>query len=309
MVAAAVEVCTIDHVIQALNRRKSAGPTSLPQIRRALPKHLRKCDQALAEAIDQGRVWEYGITAKSKQYWTQSPADFAWSKVEMELKKSSGGVTEKKLLTKVSSPLLKGLVEPRELIDSFVRQQRMFVQPRAKAGQRTLKYTLEPLQFVDQLVSELIAKISKVADLNDLNLAGAMERARSIFLNQPVAHHAVSAPPEGEDKPFFNADIFRRPDQTSRSDSEIGELILQAMREVNPRVVDGDLVLISELRQRLDFHMIEKSQFDRVMMNLYMARRVVLSKTSASLISENERFQFVTDREGHFYNTVALWRD
>ncbi len=309
MAASAVEECTVDHVVQALNRRKSAGPTSLNQIRVALPKHLRQCDGALAEALRQGRVWQYGRVGKAEQYWTESPADFASSKVEKELRQTPGGLTEKDLVKLVSGALLKGVIEPRELISSLVSQGRLFVQPKINNRQRTVKYTLEPFEFVDQLVAELIAKVNRIAAEAGLDVDAAMERARSVLSSQPAPREPVLRQSAEEASPSVTDDSSPGSAAPPHSEVEISRLILQAMREVNPRVDDGDLVLIPELRQRLDFHQIEKSQFDRLLLSLFMARRVVLSKTSAGLVSDAERQQFVADEEGNFYNTVALWRD
>ena len=305
MTVSAVEECTLDHVVQALNRRKSPGPASVKQIREALPKHLKQCDDALAAAVQQGLVWKYGIVRKSYQFWTEAPADFAARLIETKLRQTPGGMTQAALAKIVGGPLLHGVIEPREFIASLVSQGRLFVQP--KIGKSGVKYTLDPYDFVDRLVSELVVKMNRIVNENGLVAAAAMDRALALLSRQETSQTSVIRHSVAETS-SITAIPSQSSDEPVRSDAEIGELILQAMREIEPRVDDGDLVLISELRQRLDFQQIEKSRFDRILLNLFVARRVVLSKTSAGLASEAERQEFVADEEGNFYNTVALWR-
>ena len=87
------------------------------------------------------------------------------------------------------------------------------------------------------------------------------------------------------------------------------ERLLEAMRTVNPRVDDGDAVLISTLRKELDAHM-PGSDFDLAVLDAVTRRRFAIHRFDRpNLISDEERRELIRDNEGHFYNTISLWRN
>lgn len=300
MAAAMTDDCTVEHVRQALEQRKKPGPATASAISTALPQPIRPAKGALAELLTRAvageELWEYPPQKGQPRYWTQSPRDLAWQRVEALLVQKDRTAAElKKPLVKDE---LKGLIESEAFLAEMVATEKLFLlpkPPRTKAA----KYSLRPIDFsvyAKHVVGPVDAFIKKLKTL--AYKEGLPERA--VF---ELAHAQVG---DQIGAPFV---ISTAKTTTPVSSTELPETILQAMHDINPRVADGDLVLIPELRQRLDFLADDRERFDKTLLEMFRDRQVVLSRQNAGTLPESERAQLVTDHVGNYYNTVALWRD
>ena len=90
--------------------------------------------------------------------------------------------------------------------------------------------------------------------------------------------------------------------------SETGRLLLDAIRDINPRAATGDLIRIAELRQRLEWQM-ERPVFDRELLDLAARKRIALHPFDrAATLTESEREFLLSDGAGKWFNAVSLWR-
>lgn len=86
------------------------------------------------------------------------------------------------------------------------------------------------------------------------------------------------------------------------------ERLLEAMKNLNPAVETGDMVLISELRRELDAHM-PGTDFDEAILSAVARRRVAIHRFDRPhLVPDHERAQMLRDASGNYYNTVSVWR-
>jgi hypothetical protein len=85
--------------------------------------------------------------------------------------------------------------------------------------------------------------------------------------------------------------------------------VLDAMRQLNPRVEQGDLVYLPHLRTALKDRFPDKVPFDRVVLSLAEQRRVQLqSHPVPSQIKPAERESMIEDGSGSFYMVIGLRR-
>jgi hypothetical protein len=86
-------------------------------------------------------------------------------------------------------------------------------------------------------------------------------------------------------------------------------VVLETMRELNPRVAEGDLVYVPHLRTALRDHFPDKVAFDRAVLALAEQRVVHLqSHPVPSQIKREERESMIDDGSGSFYMSIGLRR-
>ncbi|WP_157604942.1 hypothetical protein [Schlesneria paludicola] len=315
MTVTTVEQCSVEQLVEAINRRKPSGPVSLNLIRKVLPKPIRQCDEALAEALRIGAVWKYGAVRRIDQYWTEPPAEYAWKLVEQKLQKNPSGVTQKEIQKIATSPVLSGVLDAHDWIASLSSSGRLFAQVRVGKTRKEI-FTTDQYDFVDRLIDQAVANLKDLAEQNQLTLGAVMERALKRLSSdcgmnaEKVETRPQSAAVDSKPPATFGhlLETVSTSEEDSTPDSEVREQILQAMRDINPRADEGSPVLMHELRQRLDFQQIEKLRFDHILLDLYRAQQVLLFKTSSAQLTSDERHSFVSDADGNFYNAVTFWR-
>jgi hypothetical protein len=87
------------------------------------------------------------------------------------------------------------------------------------------------------------------------------------------------------------------------------ERLLEAMRTVNPRVDQGDMVDIASLRREVDAHL-PGTDFDAAVLDAVYRQRLAIHRYDRpQLITPEERALLLRDEEGNFYNTISLWRN
>ena len=155
---------------------------------------------------------------------------------------------------------------------------------------KTINYSLTPLDLRVAITTPLAAlekALAALATKLDLPLDDLRQAAAELLA---PAGTVVAPSPEAE------------------AERLAVEEMLQAMRDINPRVDTGDVVSIPELRSRLAFRF-DKAEFDRCLLDLAEQWRVTLHFfNQAAALSESERLPLVEDEQGQCYNVVSLRR-
>ena len=74
---------------------------------------------------------------------------------------------------------------------------------------------------------------------------------------------------------------------------------------MNPRLGEGGLVSLPDLRQRLG---LPKAAFDALVLEMADARHIALHRSDrAASMRPEDRAALVQDDRGHSYNAVSLW--
>jgi hypothetical protein len=99
------------------------------------------------------------------------------------------------------------------------------------------------------------------------------------------------------------------PETTTETVPDSQELLMSAMRQVNPRVESGDMVDIIALRSSLASDL-PGAAFDAALLKAAAQRTLAVHRYDRpGLLQPAERDQLLQDEQGQFYNTVSLWRN
>jgi hypothetical protein len=83
--------------------------------------------------------------------------------------------------------------------------------------------------------------------------------------------------------------------------------IIERMVDIDPGAANGALVRLRELRRAMDFQNIEKSTFDRAVLQLADAGKVALHRHDYPTgLSEQDRAELVTNGKGDYFVGIAL---
>lgn len=279
------------------------GPQSASKILSKLPKASRPkpavAEDALQQEVVVGRLWRYPDVRKKPQFWIQSPIEFARICLARELQRGPKSekivlksVTKQKTLAAVSAATI------QNMLSEMLRTGEAYVCPplvgakQTKASPKIVSFFKpDPADYVKDALQKVAATLgNSFEDVLKSTVSFASRELQDIEL----------------DKQELN--VSRPAASVSGSVSQ-DERLLEAMRTLNPRVDDGDALLISALRKELDAHMPGKD-FDLAVLEAVYRRRFAIHRYDRpNLISDEERGQMVCDEEGHYYNTISLWRN
>lgn len=99
----------------------------------------------------------------------------------------------------------------------------------------------------------------------------------------------------------------RRKTGSSVPKRDIDSHIIEAMHAAAPRVANGDVAPMKEVKAHLREKGYTDKQIDDAMLGMFGKRKIVLSKVSAHLVPKSERQHHVADDEGNLYNVASLW--
>lgn len=290
----------VETKLQEQDRKSSELKSTLKTALRGVLEH----DEFLRALIADRKVYLIaGEIGKPSAIYSLRPIDAeaakqkAWSLIEQKLR--SKNQTEPQLL-KLIEPVLKGVIEPNEYLRSQVAAKRLFLQP----GKSTT-FGLKPVDHtpaVQKLVASLVTDLQKLANKTGMAFQDLFE----ICVSQ--LRSGVSEGPAINSSQTLSAQTTSSP-RPAGIDQPVKDRILATLHKVNPHVEDGELVLVRQLRHQDTLSDIAKSDFDRMMLEMFRDRLIVLSRQSTGHVSDADRQDLVTDSQGNFYNTVALWRD
>jgi len=255
---------------------RAPGPLTLAALKKALTKPFQ-AEGSLCESVSgltaEGRMHRWPGTAKSEKYWVHEPGVFTRGKIIEALRPGPRSATEigRKLKelglsTKVVEAALKELAGSGQV----------YLHPPAKGS--TLRWALQPPP-----PQELLKKTLKAFRAESFALA------RRGFREDQLDDAA---------RRLLGGTNVQEP-----SDDGLGEMprrLLGIMRLAS----SGSVIPLRELR-RLTF--IAKPEFDAAILALRDAGRINLHHHDhPASIAEDQRYDLVTDGQGHFYVAAGL---
>lgn len=297
---------------QQLESRLQTSDCKGSELKKVLKSALRgilEPDEFIrAQIADKKLYLTSGTVGRPSATYSLSPIDTesaklqAWNLIEEEL--HAKPQTEKQICNLIKS-VLKGGVQPSEYVRSLIDTERLFPQPK-KGKSTAMSFGLKPIDStidVQKLVAKLVADLEKLAVKNGQSEIELYEMALSELRikasrTEPTV---VSASSRLSEQSATNVNSVNGDDRKRR--------ILESLHSVNPRVDEGELVLIRELRRQTELNDIAKLEFDRLMLEMFRDRQIVLSRQWSGNVPDADREELVTDGKGNFYNTAAVWRD
>ena len=301
------EVAESSEIAGFLHRalQQFVGPQSTSKILSKLPKASRPkpavAEDALQQEVVVGRLWQYPDVRKKPQFWIQSPVEFARICLVRELQRGPKSekavlksVTKQKTLAAVSAATVQNMLsEMLRTGEAYVCPPLVGVKQTKSSPKIVSFFKPDPADYVKDALQKVAATLgNSFEDVLKSTLSFASRELQDMEL----------------DKQELNVSRPAASVSASASVSQ-DERLLEAMRTLNPRVDDGDALLISALRKKLDAHMPGKD-FDLAVLDAVYRRRFAIHRYDRpNSISDEERGQMVCDEEGHYYNTISLWRN
>ncbi len=278
--------------------KPSSASAILKQLKGVVRIRPEDAEAALQDEVREGRLWEFPLMRGQKQYWHQSPVEYARACLAVRLQGSpeTRSVILKAIEGKTFSGLTKAVRE--QLLDEMIESQKAFEVPplvgeRKPKSPRIAGYRPDPSVWL----RDAFAKLSKTLNLSESEILKYAQTYIASELSDAAAYHQPSPTEHRAEQPLTG-------DATSQD-----ERLLEAMRTINPQVDEGDMVLIASLRKELDVHM-PGSDFDSAVLDSVRRRRFAIHRYDRpNMISEEERARMIRDDDGNFYNTISLWRN
>ena len=276
----------LQHILVALQGAPEPKPATwvLKQLPKQLQAPIAVIETLLTEAIASGQAFRFGKVEKAL-YWHSTPK--TW--VEQSLLKRLAGRMKSKgeVLGAVNAlSTVKGIIPKSEVEGTFkglVASRQIHSHP-GYIGSRSALFSVAPLNPTDYL-KDAIEKLAKKLSISTDELAALS--AKVTFDEAPPAKAKAPSP------------------LAETAEPEV-DRILQAMHDVNPSVASGDVVLIKELRERLD-HSFDKPTFDRAILDLAAQHKLTLHwDDHAGMKTDAERELLVRGANGKFYSVVSL---
>lgn len=310
---------TVEHVVRTL--KDAHQPESLNWVLKnvtssLLPKPAKRAAETvhvlLNSAVESGLIWKYGKADKSL-YWHSPPQDWVQ---KCFIQRASGSPRSRSELIGSVSKLatVSGLVSKAAvegILKTLVSSGRIQQHPPYLGSRTPLFCTLpvDPKDYLRRVIQQLSDKLQ--VNQNDLTALAAQLPAEEQNHHLPAVETTL-VPPSDTTPAELRSGTERQLDGNTTAISSTSaltdsQLILQAMHEINPQVVSGGVVALSELRKRLDFHL-DKAAFDRAVLDLARTEIAIHRDDYAGLKSSTEREALVQDDQGKYYNVVSLRR-
>lgn len=294
--------------VELLHRalRQLDGPQSISIILKQLPKascpETDVAEELLKQEVEAGRLWRYPDARKKPQFWIQSPTEFARACLIRELQ--SGPKPETDIIKSVAK--LKTLAAvPATAIERMLSEMLQTGEAHVcppRMGAKKSKTSARLVSFFKPDPSDYLRDAIR-------SVAETLGSPFEVILRSTISFA------QRELQELQELEVEKRDLNVTRPATKIpaaatqDERLLEAMRAVNPRVDDGDALLISSLRKELDAHLPGKD-FDLAVLDAVYRRRFAIHRYDRpNMISEDERSQMIRDNEGHYYNTISLWRN
>lgn len=266
-------------------------PTSVMDLRRALPRPLQASADELRQVLDalveRGQLFAVGAR-RSRQYSTSDPEQRVADGILALLRERPRSKAELNTWAKREAPWVAEL-EP--LLQQLVDAGRIFGHPQLREGLPTksiAKYGLEPAaapapeRFLPATIHEL-EKAARQAAAHGISMRTLFDELRRRFEREIGAAPAVPQP--------------------SASASDL-QRTLAALRDLQAQDPGAALIPVRKLREQLA---LDKSRFDGAVLALSQKGVVILHHHDfPSSLPEVEREKLVMDAQGTYYVGIAL---
>lgn len=264
-------------------------PLGVRQILNELPKAVRPseaiAESVIASEVSANRVHKFALPDGKVQFWVQPASYYARQQLLRHLER--GPRSQSKLLGDVGGLVLLKSFPKAELKRVFESLQREGLAHKLPpyVGARTALFSASQADPADYL-SDALQKLSKKL---------------GISVQQILKSHAPESPVELSDAP---AEVLPDAEEVTGPD----ERIIEAMKELDPRVMSGGMVSIADLRRQLDANL-SGTEFDSALFTEAAAGRVAVHRFDRpGILSESELSVLLRDAQGNYYNTVSLGR-
>ena len=265
--------------------RESAQPLTVAKLAKAIPKSALKSKKDLPELLEQmvraGQIRSH--KARSSVYWLPGLEEQASERILEAL--SEIPLTQTDLKSKLRS-LLIGWPQTRrdEMIARLIKEKRVYKVP-PLTGKATLLSARDKATPQDYVRLALQLAVDRLKT-RGLTAEQVMTVAREVL--QPASASPAISP-------------------SSHDATDLERLILERMLRLNPSVVNGAPVQLSQLRQALRSEISDKDVFDRTIMRLAEQGRVAAHRHDyAGGLSQEDLAALVSDGQGNYFIAVTL---
>jgi hypothetical protein len=271
----------VAYVLRAL--QQSAQPLAITKLGKTIPKSALKSKKDLPELLRQmvkaGQIRAH--QARSSVYWLPGLEEQASEKIIEAL--SEMPLTQTDLKNKLRSLLIGWPQTKRnEMIAQLLKEKRVYKVPPLTGKTSLLSARAEPTpqDYIRLALQLAVARLKP----SGLTAEQVMTAARALL--QPSPNVASS---------------------TEHNVADLGRLILDRMRQINPSVVTGAPVQLSQLRHSLRSEIADKDVFDQAIMRLAEQGRVAVHQHDyVGSLSQEELAALVSDGRGNYFIGVTL---
>jgi hypothetical protein len=271
----------VAYVLRAL--QQSAQPLAVTKLGKTIPKSALKSKKDLPELLQQmvkaGQIRAH--KARSSVYWLPGQEEQASEKIIEAL--SEMPLTQTDLKNKLRSLLIGWPQTKRnEMIAQLLKEKRVYKVPPLTGKTSLLCARAEPTpqDYIRLALQLAVARLKP----SGLTAEQVMTAARALL--QPSPNVASS---------------------TEHNVADLGRLILDRMRQINPSVVTGAPVQLSQLRHSLRSEIADKDVFDQAIMRLAEQGRVAVHQhDNVGSLSQEELAALVSDGRGNYFIGVTL---
>ncbi len=307
----------------------AAHPLTVPQAEKLYqgPKLKKKQLAQIVESqlLMQGQLFKCSPAGKSPRYWAHDEEQMVRERIE-EVLAVNESMTEKSLADTVSKALPK--ISSKVAIDGYIQVMRqeglLHEWPNESKNTRKSKnpkpnpkilslQKYDPITAITFSAATLKALASALAKVE--LLGGSMEQflqllrkrllpLKSEAFPQPETRNGERnyEPPHHETKSPFPPN---KP-ESALPPSEIEDLILKGMRDLDSAADQGASVLLRDLRRHMPAEYRRHETFDAAVIGLAEQERIVLHRhDQPSCLTDAERDELVRDEAGTFYISLA----
>jgi hypothetical protein len=286
-----------------------------------MPKSLRVrpevAESLLGEEVTAGRLYEYPKIRNKAQFWVRSPLEFARSLILSKLQ--GAPVTRTDALKVIKGKAFDGLSKQvrEQLFDELFREGALYQHPPFIGAGRAPKPKFGSRRPApSDYLRDAIRKVAVVLGLSERDAleAAVLCAHQELRLLEPELQQDSQAGLPGAAEPELSPmheqlPVLEPSESTTEAAPDPQELLMSAMRQVNPRVESGDMVDIIALRSSLA-SALPGAAFDTALLKAAAQRTLAVHRYDRpGLLQPAERDQLLQDEQGQFYNTVSLWRN
>ena len=279
------------------------SPQGASKILSKLPKSSRPkpsvADELLQQEVAAGRLWQYPDVRKKPQFWIQSPVELARICLIRELQ--GGPRSEKAVVTAIKKKKTLAAVtatDVQRMLSEMLQTSNAYLCPplvgvkQTKSSPRIVSFFKpDPADYVKDALQKVATTLgASFREVLQSAVSFASRELQELELDNQQRNVSHTAP-----------DVSASASQDER--------LLEAMRAMNPQIDSGGMVDIATLRKKLDAHM-PGEDFDSAVLDAVYRQRLAIHRFDRpDLILPVERDQMLRNEEGHFYNTISLWRN
>lgn len=284
-------------------------PMSAAQILKAIPKSARPKPDELQAILQQEGFWKYGAVGGKPTYLDREPRPH----VQRHIRQVLGGepLTRTEVIAAVKRQKILTGLSKKQLeadFDDLVRNGEVHTLV-PYVGKKAKLFSLTPARPRDYLRQALKAPLAKVATTLGVGVdtfVNVMPDVVALIQDDLIAEAAKKASRKPR-TPKGGTSVVKPPAPPA-DERNLAQELMEAISDVNPRAEHGDLVLISDLRDRRHWH-VDKATFDAELLKLAATGRIALHGFDrAAAVSDAEREAMLRDEADRYYNAVSIRR-